>query len=82
MPREFAEMIHAAMENRWDEARAINYHTYALMRANFLETNPVPVKAALAMMGMIEEVYRLPLVPMQPKNHEKLASVLRSLKLI
>ena len=82
MPREFAQMIHAAMENRWDEARAINYHTYALMRANFLETNPVPVKAALAMMGMIEEVYRLPMVPMQPKNREKLASVLRSLKLI
>lgn len=82
MPREFAQMIHAAMENRWDEARAINYHTYALMRANFLETNPVPVKAALAMMGMIEEAYRLPLVPMQPKNREKLSSILRNLKLI
>jgi len=43
-----------------------------LMQANFLETNPIPVKAALAMMGMIEEVYRLPLVPMKPENRTKL----------
>jgi len=43
-----------------------------LMQANFLETNPIPVKAALAMMGLIEEVYRLPLVPMKPENRTKL----------
>jgi 4-hydroxy-tetrahydrodipicolinate synthase len=82
MPKEFTRMIHAALQNRWDEARQIHYRTYALMRANFLETNPVPVKAALSMMGMIEEVYRLPLVPMQPKNREKLQTILRELKLI
>ena len=82
MPREFTRMIHAALENRWDEARRIHYETYALMRVNFLETNPVPVKAALAMMGLIEEVYRLPLCPMQPKNRERLQTVLRELKLI
>jgi len=82
MPSEFTRMIHAALENRWDEARRIHYETYALMRVNFLETNPVPVKAALAMMGLIEEVYRLPLCPMQPKNRERLQVVLRELKLI
>lgn len=82
MPKEFTRMIHAALENRWDEARQIHYQTYALMRANFLETNPVPVKTALAMMGMIEEVYRLPLVPMQPKNREKLGDILRGMNLI
>jgi 4-hydroxy-tetrahydrodipicolinate synthase len=82
MPGEFTRMIHAALDNRWDEARRIHYETYSLMRANFVETNPVPVKAALAMMGMIEEVYRLPLCPMQPKNREKLAIALRELKLI
>ncbi len=82
MPGEFTRMIHAALENRWDEARRIHYQTYALMRANFLETNPVPVKGALAMMGLIEEVYRLPLVPMQAKNREKLEEILRDLKLI
>jgi 4-hydroxy-tetrahydrodipicolinate synthase len=46
------------------------------MQANFLETNPIPVKAALAMMGMIEEVYRLPLVPMKPENRAKLEKAL------
>ena len=82
MPAEFSRMIHAALDNDWQQARSIHYHTYALMRANFVETNPVPVKAAMAMMGLIEEVYRLPLVPMQPKNREKLQSILQDLKLI
>ena len=82
MPGEFTRMIHAALDNRWDEARRIHYETYSLMRVNFVETNPVPVKAALAMMGLIEEVYRLPLCPMQPKNREKLHIALRELKLI
>ena len=82
IPRKFTEMIHAAMKNRWDEARHIHFKAYALMRANFIETNPVPVKAALAMMGLIEEVYRLPLVPMRPQNREKLQSILRQMKLI
>ena len=82
MPAEFSRMIHAALDNNWKQARSIHYQTYALMRANFIETNPVPVKAAMAMMGLIEEVYRLPLVPMQPKNRERLQGVLRDLKLI
>lgn len=82
MPKEFTRMIHAALENRWNEARQIHYQTYALMRANFLETNPVPVKAALAMMGMIEEVYRLPLCPMQPKTREKLQAILKEMRLL
>jgi 4-hydroxy-tetrahydrodipicolinate synthase len=43
---------------------------------NFIETNPIPVKAALAMMGMIEEVYRLPMVPMKSENRAKLEKVL------
>jgi len=47
-----------------------------LMQANFIETNPIPVKAGLAMMGMIEEVYRLPLVPMKPENRAKLEKVM------
>jgi len=82
MPAEFSRMTHAALNNNWELARQIHYRTYALMRANFIETNPVPVKAAMAMMGLLEEVYRLPLVPMQPKNRERLQSILRDLKLI
>jgi 4-hydroxy-tetrahydrodipicolinate synthase len=52
------------------------------MQANFIETNPIPVKAALAMMGMIEEVYRLPLVPMKPENRAKLEKALAALGLL
>jgi 4-hydroxy-tetrahydrodipicolinate synthase len=81
MPGEFTRMIHAALDGNWELAREIHYRTYDLMRANFIEGNPVPVKAAMAMMGLIEETYRLPLVPMQPKNREKLEKILRELKL-
>ena len=52
------------------------------MQLNLLETNPVPVKAALSMMGLIQEVYRLPLVPMATDNRQKLESVLKKLELI
>jgi 4-hydroxy-tetrahydrodipicolinate synthase len=52
------------------------------MNANFLESNPIPVKAALSMMGFIDEAYRLPLVEIQPSNREKLKAILRSLKLV
>jgi 4-hydroxy-tetrahydrodipicolinate synthase len=82
MPGEFTRMIHAALDGNWELAREIHYRTYDLMRANFIEGNPVPVKAAMAMMGLIEETYRLPLVPMQPKNREKLEKILRELKLL
>jgi len=82
MPGEFTRMIHAALDGNWELAREIHYRTYDLMRANFIEGNPVPVKAAMAMMGLIEETYRLPLVPMQPKNREKLEKILKELKLI
>jgi 4-hydroxy-tetrahydrodipicolinate synthase len=82
MPGEFTRMIHAALEGHWELARQVHYRMYALMRANFVETNPVPVKAAMAMMGLIEEVYRLPLVPLQPANREKLHLVLKDLDLV
>ncbi len=82
IPADFTCMIHAVLNGNWELARQIHYQTYALMRANFLETNPVPVKAALFMMGLIEEVYRLPLVPLQPANREKLRKVLAELGLV
>ena len=63
-------------EAKYDEARRLNAQLLPLMQANFIETNPIPVKAALAMMGMIEEIYRLPLVPMKPENRAKLEKVL------
>jgi len=50
---------------------------YALFKDLFIETNPVPVKSALAMRGQIEEEYRLPLVPLNPKNRETLRATLK-----
>ena len=82
VPGEFSRLIHAALEGKWDLAREIHYRLFPLMRANFIESNPIPVKGAMALMGLIEESYRLPMVPLQPKNREKMAQILRDLKLI
>jgi len=78
IPGPMTRLAHLLLDGRYDEARKLNAELLALMQANFIETNPIPVKAALAMMGMIEEVYRLPLVPMKPENRAKLEKVLAS----
>jgi 4-hydroxy-tetrahydrodipicolinate synthase len=71
-----AGLAHLALEGNYDGARKLNAQLLPLMQINFIETNPIPVKAALAMMGMIEEVYRLPMVPMKPENRVKLQKAL------
>jgi 4-hydroxy-tetrahydrodipicolinate synthase len=76
IPGPMVRLTHLALEGKYDEARKLNAQLLPLMQVNFIETNPIPVKAALAMMGMIEEVYRLPLVPMRPENRAKLEKVL------
>jgi 4-hydroxy-tetrahydrodipicolinate synthase len=75
IPREMADMTRAALNNDWDTARRIHRKYLALMQANFIESNPLPVKAVLAMMGKIEESYRLPLVPMRRDTRSKLQRV-------
>jgi 4-hydroxy-tetrahydrodipicolinate synthase len=75
IPKEMPEMIRAALADDWTTARAIHNRFLHLMNANFIESNPGPVKAVLAMMGRIEEVYRLPLVPLQPQNRAKLEKI-------
>jgi 4-hydroxy-tetrahydrodipicolinate synthase len=75
IPREMAEMTRAALNNDWVSARQIQRKYLALMQANFIETNPLPVKAVLAMMGKIEEIYRLPLVPMRRDTRSKLQRI-------
>jgi len=76
IPGPMTRLAHLLLDGRYDEARKLNAELLPLMQANFIETSPIPVKAALAMMGMIEEVYRLPLVPMRPENRAKLEKVL------
>ncbi|MBM3333708.1 4-hydroxy-tetrahydrodipicolinate synthase [Candidatus Sumerlaeota bacterium] len=81
-PGRFAEMVRLAMAGQFERAREIYFELYPLMVANFLETNPIPVKAALAMMGMIEENIRLPLVPMSSGPREKMRRALADLGLL
>ncbi len=76
VPGSMSRLVRLLREGEYDEARKLNEQLLPLMQVNFIETSPIPVKAALAMMGMIEEIYRLPLVPMKPENRAKLEKVL------
>lgn len=82
VPAAMTKLAHLMLESKYEEARKIHFQYLPLMQANFIETNPIPVKAGLAMMGMIEEVYRLPLVPMKPENRAKLEKVMKELGLL
>lgn len=75
IPREMSEMTQAVLDNNWEKARRIHRKFLPLMQANFIESNPLPVKAVLAMMGKIEENYRLPLLPMKKDTRAKLEKV-------
>ena len=76
IPGEMTRLAHLLLEGEIAAARQLHFDLLPLMQVNFIETNPIPVKAALAMMGLIEEVYRLPMVPMKPENRAKLEKVL------
>lgn len=82
IPSEMAQLCALAAENRFAEALAIHDRYYHLFRDLFIETNPVPVKAALALMGKMPEVYRLPLCELAPVNREKLAATMRAAQII
>jgi 4-hydroxy-tetrahydrodipicolinate synthase len=81
VPREMAELTDTALSGRWDEARRMHFRLLPLMRAAFLETNPIPVKAALAMLGRCADELRLPLLPMTAAPRERLRRVLADLGL-
>ena len=81
-PGMMAQFAAACLEGRWEEARNWNRKLYPLMKVNFIESSPIPVKAALSMMGKIQEVYRLPLVRISEGARGKVASILTSLGLI
>jgi len=77
VPRQVAELVRAAAAGDFAKARKIHDQWHPLFRDLFIETNPIPIKAALAMAGQIEEEYRLPLVPMSPKAREILQATLK-----
>lgn len=81
-PKMFSECINSALAGNYDMALDIHYKLFDLMRLNFVEPNPVPAKTILSFMGMMEENFRLPLVPITVKNREVLQNAAKSLGLI
>jgi 4-hydroxy-tetrahydrodipicolinate synthase len=78
IPREVSQMVSAFARGRLEAARKLHARFYPLFKDLFIETNPVPVKAALALLGLCVEEYRLPLVPMNAKNRETLKATLKA----
>jgi len=81
-PKEVADMCRLWAQGKHDEARSLHYRLEPLNHAMFIETNPIPVKTSLAMMGKIQEEFRLPLCEMSAANREKLGKVLKDFGLI
>ncbi len=82
IPAEMAELVRLANAGNFDRARTLHRKYLPLMEVNFVESNPVPVKAAMAAMGLLERTYRLPLVPPQPQSMDRIECVLESLNLL
>jgi 4-hydroxy-tetrahydrodipicolinate synthase len=76
VPDLMSQMANFALAGKWDEARAVHYRLLPLMEVNFIESSPGPVKAAMAMMGLLDENFRLPLVPITEKSRAKVREVL------
>jgi 4-hydroxy-tetrahydrodipicolinate synthase len=81
-PAETADMVNAALKGDWDRARRVHYRLLPLSNAMFLETNPIPVKAALAMMGRCADELRLPLVPMSEAPRAQLRQAVAQFGLV
>jgi 4-hydroxy-tetrahydrodipicolinate synthase len=81
IPAEMVQMVEAAERNDFAAARAVHARMLPLMMINFVESNPVPVKAAMAAMGLIEEIYRLPMVSPRAESRAKILRVLNDLAL-
>lgn len=82
VPKEFTELCQEALAGNWKRAEELHRRLLPLMDINFIESNPIPVKTALSMMGLIQESFRLPLVALEPQNKAKLKKCLQGLGLI
>lgn len=82
IPAEMAQLCRHGLRGEFDQARAIHRKYLPLMEINFVESNPIPVKAALALMGLLEPVWRLPMVPPRVENRMRIHTVLDSLELV
>jgi len=82
IPREISQMIEAAERGDYAAARSMHHRLVPLMLGNFIESNPGPVKFAMASMGLCEEVFRLPMVSPQPSSQEKIRAFLKQLDVL
>ena len=76
IPKEMKQLVDLCNAGAYEQARAMHRKLYRFFKGMFIETNPIPVKAAMAMRGLIEEEYRLPLCPLSDKNREILRQIL------
>ena len=81
-PAEMAQLVEAAEKGDYADARARHQRLLPLMNANFAESNPIPVKTAMALLGLCEESFRLPMVPPKPQTRERLARILAEVGLM
>jgi 4-hydroxy-tetrahydrodipicolinate synthase len=81
-PAEMARMVELAEANDFTAARQIHRQLMPLMSANFIESNPIPVKAAMAAMGLLDEVYRLPMVPPSDSSRRRILQALSASRLL
>ena len=81
-PKQFSDMVRLCLAGKFMQATKLHNALLPLMNFNFIESNPIPVKAALAMMGKIEQRYRLPLVPLSEKHRPRLQQILRKAGLL
>src|SRR6266853_2552535 len=82
VPDLMVRMTDLALEGSWPAARELHYRLLPLMEANFIESSPGPVKAAMALMGLLEENFRLPLVPVQEQSRALVREVITELGLM
>ncbi len=81
LPDQMSELVSLANAGQFDNARSIHERLLPLMQVNFVESNPIPVKAAMAALGLIEETYRLPLVPPSERSRNRITAILKAMKL-
>jgi 4-hydroxy-tetrahydrodipicolinate synthase len=82
MPAEMAQIVELCEKGDFAGARKLHSWLLPFIQVNFIEANPIPVKAAMAAMGLLEEAYRLPLVPPSPGARDKIMRVLQDLKML
>ena len=82
VPDRMKQLTQAALQGDWDRARTAHYELLPLFKGIFVETNPIPIKAIMAMRGFVEEVYRLPMCPLSQENRKALTGIVKQLKIL